>query len=72
MNASTLITLLILHDIGNSPAGNDLALLEDMDLVACKDRAWRLTPRGEAHVKQLLNTPLPVQVWASADGEAIV
>jgi len=75
MNASTLITLLTLHDIGNCSDcsdGSNSEVLEGMGLVACKDRAWRLTPRGEAHVTQLMNVLLPVQAWVSADGEVIV
>jgi len=71
MNASTLITLLT-HQERVTSVTSDLELLKNMGLIIYENMAWRLTPRGEAHVKQLLNTPLPVQVWASADGEAIV
>lgn len=32
---------------------------------------WRLTPRGNAHVLQLLALPLPTQAWIGADGKVI-
>jgi len=75
MNASTLITLLTIYETGNCSDcsdGSNSELLEGMGLVFYRDEAWRLTPMGKAHVKQLLTVGLPVQAWVKENGEVIV
>ncbi|MFA7291889.1 MAG: hypothetical protein WC023_06530 [Rhodocyclaceae bacterium] len=35
------------------------------------ERTWRVTKRGEAHVRQLCALPLPEPAWVDAHGEVI-
>ena len=54
----------------NAPIGpetvrevKEMGLLEDENRDEWFRRRYRLTAKGEAFVKEALNTPIPVQTW---------
>lgn len=58
---------------GSSQAGDEYTTdLHNCGLIdPCGNGVYKTTQKGDAHVEQLCQLPLPTQVWVGFDGKAI-
>lgn len=64
----------VLDIIEDAYSNLDLLTRDPMVTARYEDSTFALTPRGEAYVKRLLETPLPpkVETWVFGDGGDVV
>ena len=62
-----------IHPRLDAPAVNDsiIMLVREGLVIQRGENTWMTTPKGRAHIQQIINLQYPTEQWVGANGEII-